>query len=141
MGLQADTGKLLWSYEPEPKLDRAYDKQHSVICDKQHSLIGRGVLDWKVPAPDPDKPCAILALPRACWTGIYRRPWTHAPASFALILPVAALIDLNKMGITGVPASGEVNVTPVPLVFEDLVIVGSAISDNHAMRSRRRWRR
>ena len=41
-------------------------------------------------------------------------------------------IDLNKMdnGSIGV---GEVNVTSAPLVFEDLVIVGSAISDNHAV--------
>jgi quinoprotein glucose dehydrogenase len=49
MGLQADTGKLLWSHEPEPKLDRAYDKQHSLIC--------RGVSYWQEPAADPDKPC------------------------------------------------------------------------------------
>jgi hypothetical protein len=29
---QAETGKLLRSHEPDPKLDRAYDKQHSLIC-------------------------------------------------------------------------------------------------------------
>ena len=52
------------------------------------------------------------------------------------ILPVALhlAIDLNKLdnGSVGVGV-GEINVTSAALVFEDLVIVGSAISDNHAV--------
>lgn len=32
IALQATTGKPLWSHEPDPKLDRAYDRQHSLIC-------------------------------------------------------------------------------------------------------------
>ena len=49
IALQAETGKLLWSHEPDPKLDRAYDKQHSLIC--------RGVSYWQEATPDPAKPC------------------------------------------------------------------------------------
>jgi quinoprotein glucose dehydrogenase len=124
MGLQADTGKLLWSHEPEPKLDRAYDKQHSLIC--------RGVSYWQEPAPDPDKPCQFRVF-----QGVLDGRLEALDARTGQLCADFAgggTIDLNTMdnGSVGV---GEVNVTSAPLVFEDLVIVGSAISDNHAMRS------
>lgn len=49
IALQAETGKKLWSHEPSPKLDRAYEQQHSLIC--------RGVSYWEASPPDPAKPC------------------------------------------------------------------------------------
>ena len=124
MGLQADTGKLLWPHEPEPKLDRAYDKQHSLIC--------RGVSYWQEPAPDPDKPCQFRVF-----QGVLDGRLEALDARTGQLCADFAgggTIDLNTMdnGSVGV---GEVIVTSAPLVFEDLVIVGSAISDNHAMRS------
>ena len=49
IALQAETGKLVWTHEPDPPLDRGYNKQHSLIC--------RGVSYWQESAPDPTKPC------------------------------------------------------------------------------------
>jgi glucose dehydrogenase len=49
IALQAETGKLLWTHEPDPPLDRGYNKQHSLIC--------RGVSYWQESAPDPTKLC------------------------------------------------------------------------------------
>jgi quinoprotein glucose dehydrogenase len=122
IALQAETGKLLWSHEPEPKLDRSYDKQHSLIC--------RGVSYWREPQPDPSSPCQTRIFQGVldgrlealdARTGQLCTDFGHG-----------GVIDLNKMdnGSVGVD---EINVTSAPAIFEDLVIVGSAISDNHAV--------
>jgi quinoprotein glucose dehydrogenase len=121
VALQAETGKLLWSHEPDPKLDRAHDQQHSLIC--------RGVSYWQEPAPDPNKPCRTRIF-QGVLDGRLEAldARTGAPcADFA----AGGTIDLNKMD-NGGSVTGYVNVTSPPAVFEDLVIVGSAIDDNHA---------
>ena len=121
IALRAETGTLVWSHEPEPKLDRAYDKQHSLIC--------RGVSYWEEPAPDPNKPCQTRIF-----QGVLDGRLEALDArTGALCSDFAAggTIDLNKMD-NGGGDPGLVNVTSAPVVFEDLVIVGSAISDNHA---------
>ncbi len=122
IALQAETGKLRWSHEPDPKLDRAYDKQHSLIC--------RGVSYWQEPAPDPNKPCQTRIF-----QGVLDGRLEALDARTGQLCADFAdrgTVELNKMdnGSVGV---GEVNVTSAPVVFEDLVIVGSAISDNHAV--------
>jgi len=122
IALQAETGKLIWSHEPAPKLDRAYDKQHSLIC--------RGVSYWQEPTPDPNKPCQTRIF-----QGVLDGRLEALDARSGRLCSDFAgggTIDLNKMdnGSVGV---GEVNITSAPLVFEDFVIVGSAISDNHAV--------
>ena len=53
------------------------------------------------------------------------------PGRFVSDFAAGGTIDLNKMD-NGGGDPGLVNVTSAPVVFEDLVIVGSAISDNHA---------
>ena len=121
IALRAAMGTLLWSHEPDPKLDRAYDKQHSLIC--------RGVSYWEEPAPDPGKPCQARIF-----QGVLDGRLEALDARTGELCAGFAsggTIDLNKMdnGSVGV---GAVNVTSAPVVFEDLVIVGSAISDNHA---------
>lgn len=121
IALQAETGKLLWSHEPSPKLDRAYDKQHSLIC--------RGVSYWQEPAPDPNKPCQ-----ERIFQGVLDGRLEALDARTGKLCPdfgQGGVIDLNKLdnGSVGVDP---VNLTSAPVVFEDLVIVGSAISDNHA---------
>jgi quinoprotein glucose dehydrogenase len=121
IALQAETGKQIWSHEPDPKLDRAYDKQHSLIC--------RGVSYWEEPAPNPNKPCQTRIF-----QGVLDGRLEALDARTGALCPgfaAGGTIDLNKMD-NGGGDPGLVNVTSAPVVFEDLVIVGSAISDNHA---------
>ncbi len=121
IALQAETGKLLWSHEPDPKLNRAHDQQHSLIC--------RGVSYWQEPAPDATRPCQTRIF-----QGVLDGRLEALDArTGALCADFAAggTIDLNKMD-NGGSVTGYVNVTSPPAVFEDLVIVGSAIDDNHA---------
>jgi quinoprotein glucose dehydrogenase len=64
IALDADSGKPKWAHEPEPKLDRAYSQQHSLIC--------RGVSYWQDSQADPSAPCSsrifqgVLAAPANC---------------------------------------------------------------------------
>jgi quinoprotein glucose dehydrogenase len=118
IALEAATGKFLWSHEPEPKLDRAYNQQHSLIC--------RGVSYWKESHPDPSKPCQTRIF-QGVLDGRLEALDAHTGklcADFA----AGGTIKLNALNNGGI---GDVNVTSAPVVFEDLVIVGSAISDNH----------
>ena len=120
IALQAETGKPLWTHEPEPKLDRAYDKQHSLIC--------RGVSFWQEATPDPSKPCQSRI-----YQGVLDGRLEALDARTGELcgdFGVGGTIDLNLMDNGG---EGVVNVTSAPVVFEDMVIVGSAISDNHAI--------
>jgi quinoprotein glucose dehydrogenase len=117
---QAETGKPLWTHEPEPKLDRAYDKQHSLIC--------RGVTYWQEAASDPGKPCQSRI-----YQGVLDGRLEALDARTGELcgdFGMGGTIDLNRMDNGG---QGVVNVTSAPVVFEDLVIVGSAISDSHAI--------
>jgi quinoprotein glucose dehydrogenase len=118
IALQAETGQPVWSHEPDPKLDRAYDKQHSLIC--------RGVSYWEEPNPDPAKPCQgriFQGVLDGRLEALDAR--TGQPcADFAS----GGTINLNGLDKGGI---GDVNLTSAPVVFENLVIVGSAISDNH----------
>jgi quinoprotein glucose dehydrogenase len=118
IALAAATGKPLWSHEPEPKLDRAYHEQHSLIC--------RGVSHWQEQNPDPSKPCQ-----RRIFQGILDGRLEALDARTGKLcadFAAGGTINLNELDNGGV---GDVNVTSAPVVFEDLVIVGSAISDNH----------
>jgi quinoprotein glucose dehydrogenase len=118
IALEAATGKPLWSHEPNPKLDRAYDQQHSLIC--------RGVSYWKEPHPDPSKPCQSRIF-----QGVLDGRLEALDARTGKLcadFAAGGTIKLNALNNGGI---GDVNVTSAPVVFEDLVIVGSAISDNH----------
>jgi quinoprotein glucose dehydrogenase len=122
IALQAATGKLIWSHEPEPQLDRAYSKQHSLIC--------RGVSYWQEPTPDANRACQTRIF-QGVLDGRLEALDAHTGALCADFAG-GGVIDLNKMDNGSVDVS-EVNVTSAPVIFEDLVIVGSAISDNHAI--------
>jgi quinoprotein glucose dehydrogenase len=83
---------------------------------------------WQESAPDPTKPCQTRIF-----QGVQDRRLESLDARTGQRCPdfaAGGTINLNKMDSVGV---GEVNVTSAPLVFEDLLIVGSAISDNHAV--------
>jgi len=118
IALQADTGKAIWTHEPEPKLDRAYDKQHSLIC--------RGVSHWSEPQPDASKPCQSRIF-----QGVLDGRLEALDARTGRLCAdfgIGGTINLNDLDNGGV---GDVNLTAAPVIFEDMVIVGSAISDNH----------
>ena len=118
IALQAETGKPLWAHEPDPKLDRAYNQQHSLIC--------RGVSYWEAAQPNPAMPCQSRI-----YQGVLDGRLEALDARTGQLCADFAgsgTIDLNKLDNGGV---GPVNVTSAPVVFEDLVIVGSAIGDNH----------
>ena len=117
IALDADTGKPLWSHEPEPKLDRANDQQYALIC--------RGVAYWEAANPDRSKPCQSRIF-----QGVLDGRLEALDARTGALCPDFAdggTIKLNALDNGG---TGAVNVTSAPVVFEDLVIVGSAISDN-----------
>ncbi len=118
IALEAATGKALWTHEPEPKLDRAYDQQHSLIC--------RGVSYWEEPSSDASKPCRSRIF-----QGVLDGRLEALDARTGRLcadFAAGGTIKLNAMDNGGV---GAVNVTSAPVVFEDLVIVGSAVGDNH----------
>jgi quinoprotein glucose dehydrogenase len=118
IALEAATGKELWSHEPEPKLDRAYNQQHSLIC--------RGVSHWEEPNPDASKPCQGRVF-----QGVLDGRLEALDARTGRLcadFAAGGIINLNAIDNGGI---GDVNLTSAPVIFEDLVIVGSAVSDNH----------
>lgn len=116
IALAPESGEPLWSFEPDPPLARDYDQQHSLICRGvsywQAADAGEAECDRRILAPVLDG--RLLALDarsgRPC-------PGFGQDGS----------IDLNA---GGTPARGVVNATSPPAIFEDLVIVGTAIGDN-----------
>lgn len=117
IALNAETGAEIWSHEPEPKLDRAYDQQHSLIC--------RGVSYWEDTNAPSSAPCA-----RRIFQGVLDGRLEALDATSG-----ALCADFGKGGtlnLNDFPNSGKgvVNVTSPPVIFEDLVIVGTAIGDN-----------
>ncbi|MGX1101116.1 pyrroloquinoline quinone-dependent dehydrogenase [Amorphus sp. MBR-141] len=120
IAVEAETGRQLWSFEPDPPLPRDYDQQHSLIC--------RGVSYWDG-GGGVGEPCArriiapvldgrLLALDAATGT-------------LCTDFGTGGVIDLNddypRLG------TGVVNVTSPPVIFEDLAIVGTAIGDNQTV--------
>jgi quinoprotein glucose dehydrogenase len=118
IALEAATGKELWAHEPEPKLDRAYHEQHSLIC--------RGVSHWEEANPDASKPCQSRIFQGVLDGRI--EALDARTGRLCADFAAGGTINLNAMDNGGI---GDVNLTSAPVIFEDLVIVGSAVSDNH----------
>ena len=118
IALEPETGTALWSFEPDPPLPRDYDQQHSLIC--------RGVSYWesgqeglcerRVIAPVLDG--RIVALDAG----------SGAPC---VDFGEVGSVDLNAL--RGGEGEGVVNVTSPPVIYRDLVIIGTAIGDNQAV--------
>jgi quinoprotein glucose dehydrogenase len=122
IALTAATGRLVWSHEPSPRLDRAYDREHSLIC--------RGVAYWQELAPNASLPCQ-----QRIFQGVLDGRLEALDARTGRLcedFAAGGTIDLNTLdnGSVGV---GRVDITSPPVVYEDLVIVGSAIADNQAV--------
>jgi glucose dehydrogenase len=85
-----------------------------------------GVSYWKEPHPDPSRPCQSRIF-----QGVLDGRLEALDArtgNLCAVFAAGGTIKLNDLDNGGI---GDVNVTSAPVVFEDLVIVGSAISDNH----------
>jgi quinoprotein glucose dehydrogenase len=118
IALDPVTGKQKWSYDPHLDLN----------ADYADGLINRGVSTWLDPARSEGEPCRrrifigtidarLIALDAA--TG---KPCADFGNS--------GQIDL-KTGIARIDYLGEYEETSPPAVIDDLVIVGSGISDNN----------
>lgn len=114
IALDAAKGTEIWTWEPDPPLDRDYNLQHSLICrgvavwrstDEGvcSTRVFEGILDGRLAALDADtgQPCTDFGD--------------------------GGIVDLNSFDNHGrIP----VNMTSAPVIWNDLVIVGTAIGDN-----------
>jgi quinoprotein glucose dehydrogenase len=111
------TGRERWTFDPE--LDPTGRYANQLIC--------RGVAHWRDPAAPPGAPCASRIL-------------TATNDARLIALDAASgrrCADFGATGEVSLKAGaveerwlGEYQVTSSPVVFEDVVVVGSAISDN-----------
>src|SRR5258708_2201807 len=120
IALDPETGAERWSYDPKIDLDRGYSE----------GLINRGVSSWT----DSQR------------HGRYRRRIFIATIDARLICLDAAAgkpcaefgnagqIDLRQ-GIKNIIREGEYEETSPPAIIDDLVIVGSSVSDNDRVES------
>ncbi|MEX2260398.1 MAG: pyrroloquinoline quinone-dependent dehydrogenase [Bryobacteraceae bacterium] len=118
IALEPDTGRERWSYDAKIELKANYG-----------DFANRGVAVWLDPKAKPADPCRL----RVFFASIDAR-------LFALDAVTGALCpdfgDKGQIHLTagmrrGPSYAGEVQNTSPPAVIDDLVIVGSAIADNH----------
>ncbi len=116
IALDPETGVQRWSYDPKIEIDGDYGD----------GLINRGVATWIDPARMNGQPC--------------RRRIFESTLDARLIavdaangLPCADFGKAGQVSLRGVPRydAGWFHMTSPPTVMDDLVIVGSAIDDNH----------
>jgi quinoprotein glucose dehydrogenase len=117
IALDAETGALRWSFDPELDLSGRYANQ----------LVCRGVSAWRDPGRAPGAPCRWRVFTA-----------TNDARLFALDAETGSpcrdfgsggALDLNP-GAGPQRWRGEYQVTSPPAIGRDLVIVGSAVSDN-----------
>ncbi len=116
VALVPETGAELWSYAPDPPLARDYDQQHSLIC--------RGVSYWAA-ADGSEGPCdRRIVAPVLDGRLLALDARSGQPcADFG----TGGSLAINDAEIFG---EGVLNITSPPVIFEDLVIVGTALGDN-----------
>jgi quinoprotein glucose dehydrogenase len=122
IALDADSGKPKWTHEPEPKLDRAYSQQHSLIC--------RGVSYWQDSQADPSAPCSSRIF-----QGVLDGRLEALDARTGKLCADFAAGGTINLTTLEKGATSDVDLTSAPVIFENLVIVGSAIRDNHQINS------
>ena len=122
IALDPETGAEHWSYDPEIELASAH---------YANQLVCRGVAYWADPEVPADADRAATCR---------RRILTATNDSFLIALDAetgkpctdfgaAGRVDLNE-GVGEQRWKGEYQVTSAPVVAHDLVVVGSAVSDN-----------
>lgn len=117
IALDPATGREKWSYDPQINLSTQY----------ADGLINRGVSTWL----DPSRPQNAACHRRIFIGTIDARliALDAADGKPCSDFGEAGQIDL-KTGITGITRAGQYEETSPPTVIDDLVVVGSGISDN-----------
>ncbi len=117
IALDPETGEQRWSYDPEIELDAEYGNQ----------LVCRGVTPWLDPARSAGERCRrriFTATADARLIALDGADGTPC-ADFG----EAGIVDLEP-GVGEQQWRGEYQITSPPAVGRDVVVVGSAISDN-----------
>ena len=117
IALDPETGEQRWSYDPEIELDAEYGNQ----------LVCRGVTPWLDPARSAGERCRrriFTATADARLIALDGADGTPC-ADFG----EAGIVDLEP-GVGQQQWRGEYQITSPPAVGRDVVVVGSAISDN-----------
>jgi quinoprotein glucose dehydrogenase len=121
IALDPATGSERWSYDPEiPLEDARYANQ----------LICRGVSFWRDPKAASDAVCAgriVTATNDARLIALDVRTGRPCPD-----FGEAGQVDLSR-GVGPFHWRGEYQVTSPPAVAGDVLVVGSAVSDNHSV--------
>jgi quinoprotein glucose dehydrogenase len=118
VALEPETGKVLWSFDGQIDRNANYG-----------DFASRGVVTWHDAGKDAKGPCRE----RIFFASIDARLFALDAATGARCEGFGAkgVIDL-KAGLRRAPAyAGEYEQTSPPAVIDDLVVVGSAIADNH----------
>lgn len=121
IALDPRTGAQRWSFDPKVEIR----KDNTTRRTDGAPLRCRGVAAWADRRADPNAPCA-----RRIFEGVIDGRLVALDArtgSVCADFGKGGTIDLNALPNFGV---GQVNMSSPPAIFEDLVIVGSAIGDN-----------
>ena len=120
--LEAETGKERWSYDSKIELSASYG-----------DFANRGVAYWADAKAKPTDVCAR----RIFFASIDARRSALAAATGAVctVFGSEGRIHLTASMRRGPEYGGEVQNTSPPAIIDDLVIVGSAIADNHRQNS------
>jgi quinoprotein glucose dehydrogenase len=116
IALDPETGKQRWAYDPKIDLDGDYGD----------GLVNRGVATWLDAARAKDKPC-------------HRRIFESTQDARLVVVDAvtgAPCADFGKEGQVSLRDvlqydRGWYHMTSPPAIIDDLVVVGSAIDDNH----------
>lgn len=116
IALDPETGKQRWAYDPRIDLDGDYGD----------GLVNRGVATWLDATRAKDEPC-------------HRRIFESTQDARLVAVDAATgtpCADFGKNGVTSLRDvlqydSGWYHMTSPPTMIDDLVVVGSAIDDNH----------
>ncbi|HLI81865.1 MAG TPA: pyrroloquinoline quinone-dependent dehydrogenase [Candidatus Binataceae bacterium] len=122
IALDPETGRELWSYDPQIKKDTIYSE----------GFINRGVSTWLDPARKPGDPCR-----RRIFIGTIDARLIALDADSGKLCSdfgAGGQINLKTVkNIEHIGYYGEYEETSPPAIIDDLAIVGSGIGDNRAL--------
>lgn len=117
VALDPGTGAKLWEYDPGVNLDRNYSE-----------VTSRGVSAWRGEREKPGAPCSLrifigtLDARLIALDGEAGKPCADFGAN--------GTVDLNKDAATQTEWTGGYQVTSPPVIYHNLILVGSSIADN-----------
>lgn len=118
IAINAETGRKIWTFEPDPPLPRNYNQQHSLIC--------RGVSYWESGVEGQCERRIIAPVLDGRLVALDSRDGSVC-ADFGRNGTVDLNADFDNSG------TGVVNVTSPVAIYRNLAIVGTAIGDNQSV--------